>query len=69
MDFVMTKIWYLMKCIQLNIVKAAIDRLIHDENHPIDWAKVDRRLQEFPWTAGIMLSYVEQHSVLFSSNL
>lgn len=44
-----------MHTVQLNIVKAALDRLIRDEDHPIDWETVDRRLQEFPWTAGIVV--------------
>lgn len=36
-----------MHTVQLNIVKAALDRLICDEDHPIDWEVVDRCLQEF----------------------
>lgn len=41
-----------MHTVQLNIVKAAVDRLMRNEDHPIDWGEVDRRLEEFPWTAG-----------------
>lgn len=33
-----------MHTVQLNIVKAAVDRLMRDEDHPIDWGEVDRRL-------------------------
>ena len=50
-----------MHTVQLNIVKTALDRLIPDEDHPIDRETVDRRLQEFPWTAGIVV-------VLYSGN-
>lgn len=44
-----------MHGIQLNVVKAAVHRLMQDENHPIDWEEVDRRLEQFPWTPGILV--------------
>ena len=42
-----------MHTVQLNVVKEALDYLLPDEDNPVDWCEVDRRLQQLPWTAGI----------------
>ena len=42
-----------MHTVQLNVVKEALAHLLSDEDHPVDWCEVDRRLQQLPWTAGI----------------
>ena len=52
-----------MHAVQLNVVKEALDHLLSDEDHPVDWCEVDRRLQQLPWTAGIYLKLTEASSV------
>ena len=48
-----------MHTVQLNVVKEALAHLLSDEDHPVDWCEVDRRLQQLPWTAGIYLKFTE----------
>lgn len=52
-----------MHTVQLNVVKEALDHLLSDEDHPVDWCEVDRRLQQLPWTAGIQLKLTEPSSI------
>ena len=47
-----------MHTVQLNVVKEALDHQLFDEDNPVDWCEVDRRLQQLPWTAGINLNSV-----------
>ena len=42
-----------MHTVQLNVVKEALHHLLSDEDNPVDWCEVGRRLQQLPWTAGI----------------
>lgn len=48
-----------MHTVQLNVVKEALDHLLSDEDNPVDWCEVDRRLWQLPWTAGIYLKLTE----------
>ena len=48
-----------MHTVQLNVVKEALEDLLSDDDHPVDWCEVDRRLQKLPWTAGIYLKLTE----------
>ena len=62
-----------MHTVQLNVVKEALDHLLSDEDHLVDWCEVDRRLQKLPWTAGIYLklteaSLINSFNVLFMAS-
>ena len=53
-----------MHTVQLNIVKEAINRLMADEDNPVDWTEVDRRLELLQWTAGTHVPVVIKGLVL-----
>jgi len=52
-----------MHTVQLNVVKEALGHLLSDEDHPVDWCEVDRRLEQLPWTPGIYLKLTEASSI------
>lgn len=52
-----------MHTVQLNIVKAAVDHLRTNEDNPVDWEEVDRRLEQFPWTSGTYILCIAAHFV------